>query len=77
MAIISTIDSRLLRCPIALITIKRESEKLAPGQAVEVVGDSPSLLRDLTAFARNHSRMDLDMERDIEGERFRVFITKL
>lgn len=80
MAVTTTIDSRSLQCPIVLITIKRELRKLSPGQALEVLGDNPSILRDLMAFVRNQSEIDLDIKqvRDIEivGESFKVFITK-
>ena len=80
MTVATTIDSRALQCPIVLIAIKRELRKLSPGQALEVLGDNPSVLRDLMLFARNQSEIDLDIKqvRDVEvaGESFKVFLTK-
>lgn len=65
MTIISTIDSRSVQCPVFLLTVNREMKKLMSGNALEVVGDDPSLLQDLTTFVKNQGKYSLRIaERD-------------
>ncbi len=63
-----------LYCPIPIVNTRREMDKLAIGEILEVLADDPAAEEDLKAWAKRTGQKMLEIEKTDEGMRF--FILK-
>lgn len=69
-----TLDAKGLSCPMPLLRTKKEIEKLASGQILEVLGTDPVSGNDLPGWAARSGHQFLGVKEDAGF--FRFFIKK-
>ena len=47
------LDCRGTLCPMPVIRLREEIDKLAPGQVIRIIATDPASVQDMPAFARN------------------------
>jgi TusA-related sulfurtransferase len=47
------LDCRGTFCPMPIIRLREEIDKIAPGEVIKVVATDPASVQDMPAFARN------------------------
>jgi TusA-related sulfurtransferase len=62
--IVSTIDAAGLYCPMPIVHLKRELEKLKSNQVVEILADDPSFEKDITSWCQASSNKLLWVSRN-------------
>ena len=67
-----TLDCIGLYCPIPIMNARREMDKLAIGQILEVLADDPAAEDDLKAWAKRTGQKILEIEKIDEGMRFLI-----
>ncbi len=67
-----TLDCIGLYCPIPIMNTRREMDKLAIGQILEVLADDPAAEADLKAWAKRTGQKILEIEKTDEGMRFLI-----
>ncbi len=61
-----------LYCPIPVVFTRREMDKLAIGETLEVLADDPAAEEDLKAWAKRTGQKILEIEKTGEGIRFLI-----
>ncbi len=61
-----------LYCPIPILNTRREMDKLAIGQILEVLADDLAAEEDLKAWAKRTGQKILEIEKTDEGLRFLI-----
>lgn len=67
-----SLDCIGLYCPMPIVNTRREMDKLAVGQILEVLADDPAAEEDLKAWARRTGQKILEIEKTDEGIRFLI-----
>ncbi len=67
-----SLDCIGLYCPMPVVNTRREMDKLAVGQILEVLADDPAAEEDLKAWARRTGQKILEIEKTDEGIRFLI-----
>ena len=67
-----TLDCIGLYCPIPIMNTRREMDKLAIGQILEVLADDPAAEADLKAWAKRTGQKILEIEKTDEGMSFLI-----
>ncbi len=65
-----------LYCPIPVVNTRREMDKLAIGEILEVLADDPAADEDLKAWAKRTGQKILEIEKTDEGMRFLILKEK-
>ena len=63
----STIDAVGLFCPLPVVKLKIELEKVNLGQVVELLADDPGVLEDLPAWCKETGNRLLSITKNNEG----------
>ena len=71
-----TLDCIGLYCPAPVLNTRQEMDKLAIGEALEVLADDPAAEEDLKAWAKRTGQKILEIEKTNEGMRFLIKKTK-
>ena len=71
-----TLDCMGLYCPMPVLKIRQEMDKLAIGEILEVLADDPAAEEDLKAWAKRTGQKILEIEKTDEGMRFRILKEK-
>ena len=61
-----------LYCPIPILKTRKEMDKLAIGEILEVLADDPAAEEDLKAWAKRAGQEILEIEKTDEGMRFLI-----
>ena len=61
-----------LYCPLPILNVRQEMDKLAIGQILEMWADDPAAEDDIKAWAKHAGQKILEMERTGEGLRFLI-----
>ena len=61
-----------LYCPIPVIKVREEMDKLAVGETLEVLADDPAAEDDIKALAKRTGQKILEIEKTDEGLRFLI-----
>ena len=72
MKIDRSLDCVGLYCPMPVINTRREMDKLAIGETLEVLADDPAAEEDLKAWAKRTGQKILEIEKTGEGIRFLI-----
>jgi len=67
-----SLDCIGLYCPMPVVNTRREMDKLAVGQILEVLADDPAAEEDLKAWAKRTGQKILEIEKTDEGIRFLI-----
>jgi len=67
-----SLDCIGLYCPMPIVNTRREMDKLAVGQILEVLADDPAAEEDLKAWAKRTGQKILEIEKTDEGIRFLI-----
>jgi len=67
-----SLDCVGLYCPMPVVNTRREMDKLAVGQILEVLADDPAAEEDLKAWAKRTGQKILEIEKTDEGIRFLI-----
>ena len=67
-----TLDCIGLYCPIPILNTRREMDKLAIDQILEVLTDDPAAENDLKAWAKRTGQKILEIEKTDEGMSFLI-----
>ncbi len=65
-----------LYCPIPIIKVREEMDKLAVGETLEVLADDPAAEEDIKALAKRTGQKILEIEKTDEGLRFLILKKK-
>lgn len=65
--VISTVDAVGLFCPMPVVRLKVEMEKIALNQVVELLADDEAVLEDLPAWCKETNNKLLSLKRNQEG----------
>lgn len=65
--IVSTVDAVGLFCPLPVVKLKVEIEKVGLNQVVELLADDPGVLEDLPAWCKETNNRLLSIEKNAEG----------
>lgn len=65
--IVSTVDAIGLFCPIPVVKLKVEIEKVGLNQVVELLADDPGVLEDLPSWCNETNNRLLSLEKNPEG----------
>jgi len=65
--IVSTVDAVGLFCPMPVVKLKIEIEKVALNQVVELLADDEGVLEDLPAWCRETNNKLLSINKNPEG----------
>lgn len=71
----STVDAVGMYCPIPIVKLKLEIEKLQPAQVVEVLADDPGFELDVASWCKETKNRLLLLERNPENY-FTAYIEK-
>ncbi|MGQ9545574.1 MAG: sulfurtransferase TusA family protein [Dehalococcoidia bacterium] len=71
-----TLDCIGLYCPTPVLNTRKEIDKLAIGEILEVLADDPAAEEDLKAWAKRAGQKILEIEKTDEGLRFLIQKTK-
>lgn len=63
----STVDAIGLFCPMPVVKLKVEMEKIGLNQVVELLADDPGVLEDLPAWCKETNNRLLSLKRNQEG----------
>lgn len=63
----STIDAVGLFCPLPVVKLRLELEKLSLNDVIELLADDPGVLDDLPAWCRETGNKLLSLDKDKEG----------
>ena len=67
-----TLDCIGLYCPIPVLNTRREIDKMAVGEILEVLADDTAAEQDLKAWAKRTGQKILKIEKTLEGMRFLI-----
>lgn len=67
-----TLDCIGLYCPMPVLHTRREMDKLAIGQILEVLADDPAAEEDIKAWAKRAGHKILEIDKTDEGMRFLI-----
>ena len=67
-----SLDCIGLYCPMPVINTRREMDKLAIGEILEVLADDPAAEEDLKAWAKRTGQKILEIEKTDEGMKFLI-----
>ncbi|OGW78489.1 MAG: hypothetical protein A3I73_05615 [Omnitrophica bacterium RIFCSPLOWO2_02_FULL_45_16] len=70
-----TVDAVGLFCPMPVVKLKLEMEKLEPGNIVELLADDAGVLEDLPAWCRETGNILLSLKKNEEGV-FTAYVKK-
>jgi len=65
--VVSTVDAAGLFCPLPVVKLKLELEKVEPNQVVELLADDPGIVEDLPAWCKETDNKLLSMKENQEG----------
>ncbi len=65
-----------LYCPIPILKVREEMDKLAVGETLEVLADDPAAEDDIKALAKRTGQKILEIEKTDEGLRFLILKEK-
>ena len=65
-----------LYCPTPILNTRKEMDKLAIGEILEVLADDPAAEPDIKAWAKRAGQKILEIEKTSEGLRFFIQKTK-
>lgn len=65
--VISTVDAVGLFCPMPVVKLKLELEKIGLNQVVELLADDPGVLEDLPAWCKETNNKLLSINKNKEG----------
>jgi len=65
-----------LYCPIPVLKVREEMDKLAIGETLEVLADDPAAEEDIKALAKRTGQKILEIEKTDEGLRFLILKEK-
>ena len=71
----STVDAIGLFCPMPVVKLKLELEKLKLNQVAELLGDDPGMVEDLPAWCKETENTLLSLKENSEGL-FVVYVKK-
>ena len=71
----STVDAIGLYCPMPVVKLKLELERLKLNQVVELLGDDPGMVEDLPAWCKETENTLLSLQKNSEGL-FVVYVKK-
>ena len=71
----STVDAIGLFCPMPVVKLKLELEKLKLNEVVELLGDDPGMVEDLPAWCKETENTLLSLKENSEGL-FVVYVKK-
>ncbi len=71
----STVDAIGLFCPMPVVKLKLELERLKLDQVVELLGDDPGMVKDLPAWCKESENTLLSLEENSQGL-FVVYVKK-
>ena len=71
----STVEAIGLFCPMPVVKLKLELEKLKLNQVVELLGDDPGMVEDLPAWCKETENTLLSLKENSEGL-FVVYVKK-
>jgi len=63
----STVDAIGLYCPMPVVKLKLELERLKLNQVVELLGDDPGMVEDLPAWCKETENTLLSLQKNSEG----------
>ena len=66
-ALASTVDAVGLFCPMPVVKLKVEIEKIALNEAVELLADDPGVLEDLPAWCKETKNKLLSIKKNAQG----------
>ena len=61
-----------LYCPMPVLNTKKEMDKLAIGEILEILADDPAAEEDFKAWAKRTGQRILEIEKTDEGMRFLI-----
>ena len=67
-----TLDCIGLYCPMPILETRKEMDKLAIGEILEVLADDPAVEEDLKSWAKWSGQKILEIEKTDEGMRFLI-----
>ena len=67
-----TLDCIGLYCPMPILNTKKEMDKLAIGEILEILADDPAAEEDFKAWAKRTGQKILEMKKTDEGMRFLI-----
>lgn len=65
--VVSTVDAVGLFCPMPVVKLKLEIEKIGANQVVELLSDDPGVLEDLPAWCKETNNRLLSIRENSEG----------
>lgn len=65
--VVSTVDAVGLFCPMPVVKLKVEMEKLELNQVVELLADDPGVLEDLPAWCKETNNKLLSLKENPDG----------
>ncbi len=73
--VVSAVDAVGLFCPLPVVKLKIEMEKIAPRQVVELLADDPGVQEDLPAWCRETGNRLLSIRKN-EEDVFLAYVEK-
>ncbi len=71
-----TLDCIGLYCPVPVLNTRKEMDKLAVGEILEVLADDPAAEEDLKSWAKRTGQKIIEIEKTDEGMRFLILKQK-
>ena len=65
-----------LYCPMPILNTKKELDKLAIGEILEILADDPAAEEDIKAWAKRTGQKILEIDKSNEGMRFLILKEK-
>lgn len=65
--VVSTVEATGLFCPLPVVKLKLELEKVEPNQVVELLADDPGIVEDLSAWCEGTNNKLLSIKQNEKG----------